>query len=230
MNEKKPWFEKKMADSDKLNENIDKVSNFFFFDSKVPDKEMKTLKLNENIVKVVPNNNGSLGIDLNSYALGNFNELKKMITSGSQYFVLAFILSSALTIINIFGFIRLYDLIGFFKDYPIIKYIASFLLSLTLEYLILYSGLTGMDKMFENSKRASKIMGFIAFIPFMIEKAIFSIKASSDLSSKDFLESFFLGVIFTFIGMVFSTRIPDYISECVSKIREIYFYKSLKGD
>ena len=223
----KPWIQKNkgiLNDSGKILNEDEK--EFFFYNSKTGNKTQK-FKINENIVELIKNKDGSSGLDLSNYALGSFEELKKMITGGSHYFVSAFSLASVLTLINIFGFIRLYDLIGFFKDMPNIKYMASFLLSLTLEYMILYSGLTGMGEMFENSKKASKIMGFVAFVPFMIDKAVQTIQGSTDLLSRNFLENFFMGIVFTGLGIIFSTRIPDYISESVSKMREIYFYKAI---
>ena len=223
----KPWIEQKKG----VLNNSGKVLNddekeFFFYNSKTGNKTQK-FKINENIVELITHKDGSSGLDLSNYALGSFEELKKMINCGSHYFVSAFALASVLTVINIFGFVRLYDLIGFFKDMPNVKYMASFLLSLTLEYMILYSGLTGMGDMFDNSKKASKIMGFVAFVPFMIEKAVQTIQGSTNLLSRSFLENFFIGIVFTGLGMIFANRIPDYISEAVGKIREIYFYKTI---
>ena len=223
----KPWIQKNkgiLNDNGKILNEDEK--EFFFYNSKTGNKTKK-FKINENIIELIKHEDGSSGLDLSNYALGSFDELKKMIKLGSHYFVSAFMLASVLTVINIFGFVRLYDLIGFFKDMPNVKYMASFLLSLTLEYMILYSGLTGMGDMFENSKKASKIMGFMAFIPFMVDKAIQSIQGSTNLLSKTFLENFFIGIVFTGMGMIFAARIPDYISEAVGKIREIYFYKTV---
>ena len=47
-----------------------------------------------------------------------------------------------------------------------------------------------MSDMFENSKNASKIMGFMAFVPFMVDKAIQTIQSSTNLLSKSFFKSY----------------------------------------
>jgi len=206
----------------------EKENEFFFVDSNGKRTGNKKIKIEDTILRLIKNEDGSSGIDIGNYALGNPQELKTMIKLGGHYFWFAFGLATFLTIINVFGFIKIYDLTGWLKDMPAGRYISAFFMSMTLEYMILYSGLMGMEDMFENSKLSSKIMGTIAFIPFAIEKTTSAVSNADKFFDKVFLEPFFLGLIFTSIGIAFSTRVPDYISECVKKIREIYFYKILK--
>lgn len=218
-----------------MNESLTETPPFF---SKVVKKDFnekdlknfeRKININGTILTIITTDSGVEKLDLESYAIGSLTDVKNMISYGKQYFIIAFGLATFITVINFFGFLKLYEILGFFDKFPVIKNIASVFLAFTLEFAILFSGITGMKEMFENSKKASKIMGLMAFIPFALNKAILAISHSEDLTSKGFLEPFFFGSIITILGIFFSARIPEYISEAVIKMREIYFYKLLKN-